>query len=213
MDLFILLLLIMFICCLMAEVGVEARGQGITVTGVIMTWWHKVGSLDLWVLSSVPRHSRSHCQFSVANVRLSVCLSVCPSAKPLNSLKSSSFIILHSSFIIVHPSFIILHHPSPSFLHFATFKLFSLLTNFCSFSIFSCENDSAIAGVCLSVCLSQVLIKNISIETCSYLANIGIGYCGHANFTPSVYWSWYLMFKVVHKLYKLHYPYGGGGEG
>ena len=82
---------------------------------------------------------------------LFVRLSVRPSAKPLNSLKSSSFIfhhspfiifhssfiiiyssfiniyssfiIIHSSFIILHSSFIILHS---SFLHFATFKLFSL---------------------------------------------------------------------------------------
>ena len=38
MDLFILLLIIMFICCLMAEVRVEARGLGITVPGVIMKW-------------------------------------------------------------------------------------------------------------------------------------------------------------------------------
>ena len=48
------------------------------------------------------------------------------SAKPLNSLKSSTFIILHSSFIIVHSFFIIfiiLHHPSSSFiiLHHSTF--------------------------------------------------------------------------------------------
>ena len=54
---------------------------------------------------------------------LSVCLSVtnvhqfiCQSKKPLNSLKSSSFIIHPSTFIILHSSF----------LHFATFKLFSL---------------------------------------------------------------------------------------
>ena len=47
MDLFILLLIIMFICCLMAEVRVEARGRGITVTGVIMKWWHEVG-IDDW---------------------------------------------------------------------------------------------------------------------------------------------------------------------
>ena len=52
------------------------------------------------------------------------------SSKPLNSLKSSSLIILHSSFIIFHSSFIILHSSfiilHSSFLHFATFKLFSL---------------------------------------------------------------------------------------
>ena len=41
---------------------------------------------------------------------------VCQSQKPLSSLKSSSFIIHPSTFIILH-SF---------FLHFATFKLFSL---------------------------------------------------------------------------------------
>ena len=55
------------------------------------------------------------------------CLFVCPfvrlSAKPLNSLTSSSFIIQPLSFIILHSSFIILHS---YFLHFATFKLFSL---------------------------------------------------------------------------------------
>ena len=45
-----------------------------------------------------------------------VCPSVHLSAYPLNSLKSSSFIILHSSYIILYSSF----------LHFATFKLFSL---------------------------------------------------------------------------------------
>ena len=43
---------------------------------------------------------------------MSVQLFVCPSAKPLNSLKLSSFIILHSSF-----------------LHFVTFKLFNLFEN------------------------------------------------------------------------------------
>ena len=48
----------------------------------------------------------------------SVCPSVCSSSKPLNSLKSSSFVINPSSFIILHSSF----------LHFATFKLFSLFT-------------------------------------------------------------------------------------
>ena len=44
----------------------------------------------------------------------SVCLFISLSAKPLNSLKPSSFIILLSSFIIVHSSFIIL----PSFRDF-----------------------------------------------------------------------------------------------
>ena len=64
----------------------------------------------------------------------SVHLSVCQSQKPLNSLKSSSFIIHPSTFIILHLSFII--HPSTfiilhsSFLHFATFKLFSLFEGF-----------------------------------------------------------------------------------
>ena len=59
-------------------------------------------------------------------LQMSVRPSVCQSAKPLNSLKSSSFIIYPSSFFI-HPSssFIILHHPSSFYLHFATFKLFS----------------------------------------------------------------------------------------
>ena len=46
MDLFILLIIIMLICCLIAEVRVEARGQGINITGVIMEWWHKVGIHD-----------------------------------------------------------------------------------------------------------------------------------------------------------------------
>ena len=62
--------------------------------------------------------------FSVAKVTLqsqmsihlfvcsSVRPSVCSSSKPLNSLKSSSFINLHSSFIILHSSFIIFNHPS-----------------------------------------------------------------------------------------------------
>ena len=67
-------------------------------------------------------------QFSVAKATLhsqmSVRSSVCQSQKPLNSLKSSSFIIHPSSFII-HPSTLIILHSS--FLHFATFKLFSLL--------------------------------------------------------------------------------------
>ena len=53
-------------------------------------------------------------------------MSVRPSQKPLNSLKSSSFILHHSSFIILHSSFIILHHSSSFYLHFAIFKLFSL---------------------------------------------------------------------------------------
>ena len=48
----------------------------------------------------------------------SVCLSVSLSAKPLNSLKSSSFIILHSSFIILHhPSSSFIIHPSTFFIH------------------------------------------------------------------------------------------------
>ena len=51
------------------------------------------------------------------------CLFVCPSvrssAKPFNSLNSSSFIIHTSSLIILHSSF----------LHFATFKLFSLFSS------------------------------------------------------------------------------------
>ena len=53
---------------------------------------------------------------TITNVCPSVRSSVCHKAKPFNSLKSSSFI---------HPSlfFIILHS---SFLHFVTFKLFSL---------------------------------------------------------------------------------------
>ena len=56
--------------------------------------------------------------------------SVCQEAKPLNSLKSSSFIIHHSSFVILPSSLIILHSPfiilHSSLLPFATFKLFSL---------------------------------------------------------------------------------------
>ena len=36
-----------------------------------------------------------------------VCLSVCHKSKPINSLKSSSFIIHSSSFIILHSSFIL----------------------------------------------------------------------------------------------------------
>ena len=67
MDLFILLLIIMFICCLMAEVGVESRGQGINVTGVIMTWWHKVGIHDSFSIFSCESDS------AIANLRLSVC--------------------------------------------------------------------------------------------------------------------------------------------
>ena len=67
--------------------------------------------------------------FSVAKATLqslmSVCLSVCPLSKPLNSLKSSSFILQPSSFINLHSFFII---PHSSFLHFATFKLFSLFS-------------------------------------------------------------------------------------
>ena len=53
---------------------------------------------------------------TIANVCPSVHPFVCHKSKPFNSLKSSSFIILHSYFIILHSSF----------LHFATFKLFSL---------------------------------------------------------------------------------------
>ena len=63
------------------------------------------------IISQISRSSGSHGRFSVAKATLqspmSVHLSVCLSAKPLNSLKSSSFIIRHSSFIILHyPSFI-----------------------------------------------------------------------------------------------------------
>ena len=47
-----------------------------------------------------------------------------------NSLKSSSFIILHSSFICLHHFLFIL-----AFLHFATFKLFSQLLFSCFFQV------------------------------------------------------------------------------
>ena len=67
MYLFILLLLIMLIFCLIAEVRVEARGQGINVTGVIMTWWHKVGIHDSFSIFSCESDS------AIANLRLSVC--------------------------------------------------------------------------------------------------------------------------------------------
>ena len=57
-------------------------------------------------------------KFSVAKATLQSQMSVCPSvqlsAKPLNSLKSLSFIIHHPYFIILHSSFIIL----PSFCDF-----------------------------------------------------------------------------------------------
>ena len=60
---------------------------------------------------------------------LSVRPSVCSSAKPLNSLKSSSFIIHPSSFII---------------LHFATFKLFSLFNRcFTYFSLYWQYSDKS----------------------------------------------------------------------
>ena len=66
--------------------------------------------------------------FSVAKATLhSQMLSVRPSV--IKTPQQLEIIILHhSSFIINHPSssFIILHCPSSSFLHFATFKLFSL---------------------------------------------------------------------------------------
>ena len=71
----------------------------------------------------------SHNQFSVVKATLQSQMSVrsfvrpyvCPSAKPLNSFKSSSSIIHPSSFIFLHSSFIILHHSSfilPSFRDF-----------------------------------------------------------------------------------------------
>ena len=44
-----------------------------------------------------------------------VCSSVRSSAKPLNSLKSSSYIINHSTFIILLSSFVF--HPSSFFIH------------------------------------------------------------------------------------------------
>ena len=89
--------------------------------------------------------------FSVTKATLQSQMSVRPfvrqSAKPLNSLKSSSFIfnfhrstfIIHHSSFFIHPSSFFVHpssffinpssfliHPSSFFLHFATFKLFSL---------------------------------------------------------------------------------------
>ena len=48
-------------------------------------------------------------------VRSFVRQSVCQEAKPLNSLKSSSFILHHSSIIILHSSFFI--NPSSFFIH------------------------------------------------------------------------------------------------
>ena len=86
---------------------------------LLSVWSERAFVWSLWELNKI--------DFSVAKATLqspmSVRSSVCLSSKPLNSLKSSSFIIHLSSFIILHSSFIILHS---YFLHFATFKLFSL---------------------------------------------------------------------------------------
>ena len=62
-------------------------------------------------LSFFSRESNS----TITNVHLLVCPSVCLSANPLNSLKSSSFIIQPSSFFI-HPSFTI-HHSSSFYIN------------------------------------------------------------------------------------------------
>ena len=65
------------------------------------------------------------------NVRSFVRLSVLSSSKPLNSLKSSSFIIQPSSFIIFHSSFI--HHFS-FILHSSFFIHPSFISRLLSFS-------------------------------------------------------------------------------
>ena len=55
-------------------------------------------------------------------LQMSICPSVSPKAKPLNSLKSSSF-IFHPAAFIFHPSSFIIHlssyfiHPSSLFIH------------------------------------------------------------------------------------------------
>ena len=100
-----------------------------------------------------------HSQMSVrSSVHPSIHSFICLSAKPLNSLKSSSFIIYPSSFFIHHSSFII---PHSSFLHFATFKLFSLFLN--SFISFR-DPCIPVRGV-TKVFLSNFLVTVISFET------------------------------------------------
>ena len=60
--------------------------------------------------------------------------SVCQEAKPLNSLKSSSFILHHSS-IIIHPSSFFIHHSSLT-LHHSLFTIHHssfIPPSFCNF--------------------------------------------------------------------------------
>ena len=96
---------------------------------------------------------------SKMSVHLSVCLSVCktPEQPEIIILHHTSFIIHHSSFILHHPSsfFIILHHSSSffiilhlSFLHFATFKFFSL---FIQLKAVSCANLVSVLSSFLSL--------------------------------------------------------------
>ena len=87
--------------------------------------WRSPGqSLCMWcIMGKTSRSFQSQKRLYIHKC----CPSICLSSKPLNILKSSSFIIHPSTFIILHhpsSSFIILHS---SFLHFVTFKLFSLL--------------------------------------------------------------------------------------
>ena len=94
-----------------------------------------------------------HSQMSVRPfIRLSVCLS----SKPLNSLKSS--------FFIIHPSTLIIFHSS--FLHFATFKLFSLLyyrrLNLSSYSLIGSVEDSRVFTTILSgLVINYKYLKNL----------------------------------------------------
>ena len=75
-------------------------------------------------------HSRKPNFFSrksdstITNVCSSVCSSICLFV--LKTPQHLEIIILHQSSFILHHSSFILHHLQSSFLHFVTFKLFSL---------------------------------------------------------------------------------------
>ena len=113
----------------------DTSGKNVTRTKSnmkIFTWRHFLPFLstchiNVWIFNNIIIEEYSMCHHIFRcesnSTFTNVCPSVSQSAKPHNSLKSSSFIIQPSSFIILHSSLIILHS---SFLHFATFKLFSL---------------------------------------------------------------------------------------
>ena len=103
--------------------GQQGRMVGIRIYRSIFQLRYQLNKyLYVWCMGDIFQSRKRLYNHKCLFVRPFVRSSVRLKAKPFNNLKSSSFIILHSSFICLHHFLFIL-----AFLHFATFKLFSLL--------------------------------------------------------------------------------------